>query len=580
MTAFLKTKIAGVFLILLFLGFAIYANSLNNEFLLDDGVSLKFPYVSDQFSVKTIWEKISTRFIPYVSFGLSYRLSGFDPTAYRAVNIFIHVVNSFLVFLLGIVLFRKIAWLKPGASAPGFMAALGSGLLFLVHPLQTEAVGYISQRISLFYVFFYLSAFLAYLQFRLKSSDWKWYLAALFFFCGAVLSKENSVTFPLMAAFCEILLGALEGRKIRPKNFCAIIPFALLSLAVPLLLKYNLVNGREGLTAASVEYFGVSRLTYFLSEMPVLCRYLQMLVVPYPQTLSHPNIVYQSFLDPVVLAAAFGLFALAASSVFFCKRYPLYFFFVFWFLISLSVESTFFPIGKFMVERRLYLPMAGFSVFALDVIFRCVSSARIRAAVLAGVLMVFSLLTVNRNALWKSCETIFKEAVDLAPDKAFDAYYFLHFYYSSKGDFENADAVLEKAIRHNPTGEYALSLYMRHIAVLIDQKRYREGALELEKLVSQYLYVSLALRLAELYFLDKDYGKAFQILAMNMAGRFQADPVSGQIHAPRVYGDYVMRFLAATGNKDEALAYASELWKSGHKEEFAFVYQAIQNSKT
>ena len=131
----------------------------------------------------------SIRPVLNASYTLSW-VSGFGDTGFHALNVALHVLNIFLVFQIGLELARR--WAVPGAGA-----ALAAALLFALHPVQTEAVTYVSGRSSSLAAAFYLGSLLLYLRggHRLAS-------AALFVL--AVGAKETALTLPFALLLCEL----------------------------------------------------------------------------------------------------------------------------------------------------------------------------------------------------------------------------------------------------------------------------------------------------------------------------------------------------------------------------------------
>ena len=146
-------------LLLLLIGTVIYLPAFRASFHLDDGPSIRDNPVIRHLDLEAIWRFWPTRFFTYLSLALNFRLAALDPLPYHATNIAIHFLNAIIVYFLARRLLRK------EADPLSFIVAL----LFLCHPLQTQAVTYVIQRATSLAAGLYLFSVLFYLKSR--SSD-------------------------------------------------------------------------------------------------------------------------------------------------------------------------------------------------------------------------------------------------------------------------------------------------------------------------------------------------------------------------------------------------------------------------
>ncbi|MBP2686301.1 MAG: Tetratricopeptide 2 repeat protein, partial [Deltaproteobacteria bacterium] len=130
--------------------------------------------------------------------------SGLGLFGFHLVNVTLHAANAVFLFFL--------ATRVGGPSASRF-AALLPALLFAVHPVQTEAVTYISGRSVSLMAFFYLGSLLAYLRGRERGSRFLLYLASPFLFLLAAASKEVALTLPFAMILCEAARRERHGWK-------------------------------------------------------------------------------------------------------------------------------------------------------------------------------------------------------------------------------------------------------------------------------------------------------------------------------------------------------------------------------
>ncbi len=147
-------------------GFFIYFNSLQGGFQFDDyEVIVSNEYLHHAQNILWIWQYDPSRFLPHLSFTLNYTANQNDVFFYHIINVALHILCAFLVFLL-----IRLGFLKNNfyADAEKERLSLFSALIFLVHPLQTESVTYIVQRSTVMVAVFYIAGLISYLLWREK----------------------------------------------------------------------------------------------------------------------------------------------------------------------------------------------------------------------------------------------------------------------------------------------------------------------------------------------------------------------------------------------------------------------------
>ena len=161
------------FLAICLLGFTIYWNTLDSPFVFDDFHNIREnPYIRiSNFDLKGLYKAgvkspASGRPFANASFAVNYYFGKYDVRGYHLVNICIHIINGFLVYLFSQVTFRRTQArvppngaraLIPPAPNPAFIAAsLFAALLFISHPIQVQSVTYIVQRMNSMAVMFFL----------------------------------------------------------------------------------------------------------------------------------------------------------------------------------------------------------------------------------------------------------------------------------------------------------------------------------------------------------------------------------------------------------------------------------------
>jgi hypothetical protein len=186
-------------LLIVTLSLIAYSNTFSVPFHFDDkSVIVENPaikdlqYFSSPSKVKAFTEHFGyhtfrSRYIGYLTFALNYSIHGLDTTGYHIVNLVIHVCTSLLVYLLVHLTFKTSFLLTSKLRDYSQQIALFAALLFACHPVQTEAVTYIWQRVASLATMFYLLSLTAPAtrsvrsrsEFREKAENYRSHIRAL-----------------------------------------------------------------------------------------------------------------------------------------------------------------------------------------------------------------------------------------------------------------------------------------------------------------------------------------------------------------------------------------------------------------
>ena len=485
--------------LILGLGLIIYLPALSSSFQLDDGPSIRDNAAIRHLDLIEIWKFWPTRFFTYLSLALNFRFSGLNPLPYHLTNVVIHMVNSFVVYLL----LRRL--LRRG----DFVPALGA-LLFLCHPLQTQAATYVIQRATSLAAGFYLLSLLFYLDsmqveknnedsplLQRHSGRWLSYLFSIFFCVCAMLTKEFAVSLPFVLLLLEFILP--ERKRIsRTRRVTRLLPFLIALLVIPLLVGHyrgNSYYNDSGQLQWLQEAGAVNRLspspgqvrsprTYLLTQSRVLLTYLRLLAFPARQRLEYDYPVFFFFFQKQVIAGLLIMILILLSSFLLLqKKKTSEAFGLFFVFITLLPESSIIPIRDVAVEHRLYLPLFGAVLAYVSL------AGRRRAWVISTVLIIalFSLLTFRRNLIWHDPVTLWEDNVVKAEGKARlhgnlgKAYLDIAQRYRRHGKKEKASPYFDKAraefkevIRLDPT---FTSAYNNLAVICIDQKKNYDEAI-------------------------------------------------------------------------------------------------------
>ncbi|MEE9613971.1 MAG: hypothetical protein V3W31_03325, partial [Thermodesulfobacteriota bacterium] len=215
----------------------VYSNALSGPFLVDDHIYiLKNPEVR---SLGNFLDISGTRYVAFLSFALNYAVGGYSPVGYHLVNVVIHVINGLLVWWLALLTFRSPALSGAGEDTRlSYFIALGAALIFISHPVQTQAVTYITQRFASLATLFYLLSLALYVKWRLSpelKSRSVFYILSLVSAVLAMKTKEIAFTLPLVIVLYEFTFFGLSFNGLRARaRFLPLVPFLLTMAIIPL----------------------------------------------------------------------------------------------------------------------------------------------------------------------------------------------------------------------------------------------------------------------------------------------------------------------------------------------------------
>lgn len=452
---------------LMILTAVVYANAFSGSFQFDDFSAIsENPHLG---SWRTFVGHLDhmVRPVLYATFLADRTLFGGNETGYHILNWLLHLGCGILMYLV----------LTHGVTEQERHVPFWTAAFFLVHPLQTETVTYISGRATGLMAFFYLSAFALYLKAtepRVDGPTQRLYLiAALVLFALALGSKETAVTFPLALLLWDMTIRRLTGAALRRSFMFRHAPFWLLLLAVA--AAWIFWHPRYlALARFSLEIRPLTE--NLLSEVHALSYSLRLLFSPWEQNFDHDLPVFHSVfqwplpLDLVILGG------LATAALLTLRRVPLFSFGIGWFFLQL-IPTSIIPRNDLLSERNLYLASIGLLlaivISASHLARRPVGVpplpkiARIGTAALAWLLIsTLALMTIQRNGLYRDPVLLWSDAIEKSPRKA-RPHNNLGHAYALRGDWDNAIEEFRTAARLDP--DYALAqenlraAYLHHI---------------------------------------------------------------------------------------------------------------------
>lgn len=417
------------------------------------------------------------RVVSFVTFGLNYLVGGLNVFGYHLVNLMLHIGSALFLYYITLTLLQLEERLNKRQYTKGWMLQLAffTSLLWAVNPVQTQTVTYIVQRMNGLAAFFYLAALLVFLRMLYSRKNfiisWGIILAC---YLLAVFSKQNAATLPVVLLLAYWLFS--DDSKKRKQLVAGSIAVILLSGSIFLLYHYS--PAEWGAVYPGRNFSPIERL---LTQLRILWFYLGVYLLPLPERLQlvYNPIVSQTILQPISTLLGGVAILFAFSAAFFCRRkLPLISFIVFFYFVTISIESSFLNL-ELVFLHRLYLPSVLLFLLLFSLIPQRVCSKI--TPLLIGMLLIFSLWTINRNTEWQQAEKFWLYEVERGEDYARAMNNHLMWTYRAEGASEEIvkkiDSALERA-----TERQKINLQYNKALVLYQLGEYQGSKKLLEQL--------------------------------------------------------------------------------------------------
>ncbi|HVS54082.1 MAG TPA: tetratricopeptide repeat protein [Opitutaceae bacterium] len=402
---------------------------------------------------------LAGRPLPNLTLALNYAISGDRLWSYHAFNLLVHLLAGLTLF--GLV--RRTLLRSPIPRSPSSelraqhstSLAFFVALLWLLHPLQTEAVTYLVQRVESLMALFFLLTLYCFVRSLDSSRPRRWEIAAFLACLAGMACKEVMAAAPLLVLLYDRTFVAHSWRETWRQRG----RFHLALLGTWLVLGALVVaSGGRGGTAG----FGIasSPWRYALTQCRVILDYLKLALWPSPLVFDH-NVPLAPDLAAVWPQALALLAALGASGWLLARR-PAAGFLCAWFFLILAPTSSIVPIADAMVEHRLYLPLA--AVIAGVVLALASRFPRATSPALLAVALVLGLLTARRNLDYRSPLALWQDVVRQAPENP-RGHNNLGAYLLEAGRLDEARAQFTAALQLDP--HYASAHY--NLGKLLEQ---------------------------------------------------------------------------------------------------------------
>jgi len=483
MMDYLKKHQTAVLLIVLWiLTLAAYFNVIDGEFQFDDYLT-----ITTNLSIKNI-ENLSDpknfsgilsgqRFITDVTFAVNYYYDRLNPRGYHLVSIALHYFTACLVFVLA----RRLGAFDTGLSeGRARLFAFLASAVFALHPVNTAAVSYISQRAEILSTFFFLLALYVFL----KSLDSRGAAGRVLLSGGVVInfilslwSKLTTISFPALLFLTDIL--ATRGRSLVKR-----IPLYAAVAAVAILIGYNFMSGAGASHDIGYSLERIDLQTYILTQFRVILTYIRLLFLPINQNLDYDYRLSKGILEWDTGLSLLFILGLLLYAAFAWKRRPVVAFGIFWFFLTLSPTSSVVPVIDVIFEHRVYLPSFGFSLVAASLVLkgsdllasrvlRATASDRTAGMITLVLLCAMVIVSANRNMVWQSKISLWADVIEKSPNKP-RAYMNYGQALSEKGFYRESIDVLSRGLQCKDDGSVQWSELYRELGV----SYYKAGDLE------------------------------------------------------------------------------------------------------
>jgi len=407
------------------MGIIAYSNSFDCSFHFDDGNVFHSSVTEGSTSIGDWIRLFPNRPVGMLTFVLNFHLHGLDVWGYHLVNLIIHLINAFLVWWLTWLVLSTPAMKDTEISKHREVMAFLTGLLFVTHPLATQSVTYIVQRFSSLATLFYLLSIILFAQGKLWQGDRK--IPRLLFggsiICAilGMLSKEIVFTLPfaiLLFDYCFLKTTPLKV-SVKDEGFiisCTILViFLFWTLSIVSLKHFGTIPPIQGYA------YSISMKEYLFTQFSVVLTYLRLFILPIYQNFDYDYPIASGFFELKTFLSFSLLLGILAAGILLLKKYRLISFGIFWFFLTISVESSFLPISQNVIfEHRTYLSGFGFFLALTGAFFYFLKDRYFKIAVMILLIIaaVDTFLTYQRNKIWKNEHTFWADSLKKSPNKA------------------------------------------------------------------------------------------------------------------------------------------------------------------
>jgi len=426
-----------VFITLFIIILAIYSNTFNASWHFDDE-----PNITDNHNLhlkELSWQKIKGTFFanPFqpgklyrpaacLSFALNYYFGRDNVLRYHIVNISIHFLAAFFLFLF-IYHTLNLPLLKARYGPNSYFIALLAATLWTINPIQTQAITYIVQRMASMAGMFFIVSMYLYLKGRMATQNPAKIILFLLCTISSLLafgSKENAVMLPATLFLYDFLLIQGISRENTKKNLKILLVAAILTLSISIIY-LAFVDTTLSSFFRLYEKRVFTLWERLLTQPRVIIFYISLIFYPVSTRLSlaHDIVISRSLFDPsTTILCIILIIGIVIGSLCISKREPLISFSILFFFLNHAIESTILPL-ELIFEHRNYIPsMLLFVPIAIGLInaisYFSYKRSMQKIITLSIILVIIGLghATFMRNFTWRNEESLWIDCTDKYPD--------------------------------------------------------------------------------------------------------------------------------------------------------------------
>ncbi len=429
--------------ILILFGFLLYANTLGHAYTQDDAIVIYdnmytqkgvsgisglltkdtfFGFFKQEGKAKLVSGGRYRPFTP-IMFAMEYQLFGKNP--------FIgHLINALLYGLLGFFIFKLLTMIfsiRNDYKQHFEWVIFACVLLFLAHPIHTEAVANIKGRDEIMSMLGAILATIFVIKYKENNNFSSAILAFIFFFI-ALMSKENAITFlAIIPVIFVFFYNTTFDTTIVTKMWPILLATVLFLVCRTAVLGFDMGSeSQELMNNPFMKIVGNNYVPFSVGEkfatiVFTLGYYIKLLFLPHPLTSDY----YPRYIDvmtlgnPKVLLSLLAYIFMAFAVFYYYKRDRILSFSILFFLATLSIVSNIvFPIGTNMSERFLFMPSLGFCLLVAHLLYKFIKNGKTVFVVTSVVALLFSIKTFTRNQVWKDDFTLFTTDVKTSKNSA------------------------------------------------------------------------------------------------------------------------------------------------------------------
>lgn len=406
-------KINAGYFILALATLIVFFNTFQNDFSFDDESVIqnnesitKLSNIPSFFTGDNGFHKVIGKYyrpIVSITYTIDYALYGLSPKGFHVTNVIIHLIASLLLFRIFTLLFAKSKYCN--------IISLLAALVFVVHPIHTESVSWISGRTDSVATLFFFASFLYYIKFTDSENKTNKFLifSLLFYFIG-LLSKEMIVTMPVIIVMYDFIYRRKPLSYLK-ENFKTYALFAGVTIFYFLIRYLALKDIPDRM---SYMYFiGKDASVVFFTMLKTVPLYFKLLLFPI-NLLYHYNGVMpdSTSFDPNVIFSLIFVIGMIVSAVLLFKKQNKISFVLLFFLVTLLPVMNIIPTMNFMAERFLYMTSFCLSLLLGVLFVKYINDKNKLIMVFVSLLIIlpYSYLTIKRNAEWKDNDTLYSTA--------------------------------------------------------------------------------------------------------------------------------------------------------------------------